>query len=142
MGLSVSHDDWQRWYLMVHCSCQDIEMSWKKLLILINSKTLHSSIGLMEHILFLTPSYQPCYQPEKDELLKRGPHRQRMDVLLKQPPPPPSGSGTLHLFRHSPNLACRPKALFHFLEALFDHTHCEALVLQAPSCQTCAKRAL
>ena len=31
-----------------------------------------SSLDSTEHILFLTPSYQPCYQPkERDELIKR-----------------------------------------------------------------------
>ena len=41
-----------------------------------------SSSDSTEQILFLTPSYQPCYQPEKrDKLItKGGPQKQRMKV--------------------------------------------------------------
>ena len=95
-----------------------------------------------EHTLFLTPSYQPCYQSkERDELIKREGTKKGWMVLFNYPSHPSSRPGIVDHFRHPPELTHSPQSTVQLLGApllraikLRDH-----ISQVHSSCQACAQ---
>ena len=89
-----------------------------------------SSSDSTKHMLFLTPSYQPCYQSkERDKLIKGGAQKKDGWFYLNNRLILPQDLAFSIISDIHQTLRVGPKALFHFLEPLFLALYISKIIL-------------